>query len=94
MIWGVLGVLIGLLGGLAAVVKYLRGAEADKAALSLRTAEAQSGLERVRQMESAAADARQARRSRLDAKATAVRGPDDAARLLREVTGADDPTLN
>lgn len=93
-IWGILGVLIVLLGGLAAMVKYLRGAEANRAALSERNAELDLEQERVRQMEAAAADAMKARREKIREQAARVRGADDAARLLREVTGADDPNVN
>jgi hypothetical protein len=94
MVWGILAALISVLGGVVGVVKYLRRAEANRAALDTTTAERDFARGHVRQMETAAADARDARRTRLDEKATAVRGPDDAARLLREVTGADDPQVN
>jgi hypothetical protein len=93
-ILGVLGVLLALGAGAWAVVKYLRRAEANSAALGERTAELDSERERVAQQEKAALDAMRVRRKRLDEKAARVSGADDAARLLRDVTGADDPTVN
>lgn len=93
-IWGVLGVLIALLGGLIAVVKYIRGAEANRAALSGSTAELNDERKRVRQQEEAALSAMRARRKAMDEKAARATGADDAARLLRDVTDADDQTVN
>ena len=92
--WGAVAALIAVLGGVFAVVKYLRGAEANRAALEVRTAELDEERKRVRQQEEAALDAMRARREKINAKAARVRGADDAAKLLAEVTGADDPSLN
>lgn len=89
-----LAVLLVIAGGLFFVIKYLRRAEANAAALGERNAALEVESARVRQMESAAAEARKARREKLHEKAARVRTADDAARLLRDVTGADDPTLN
>ncbi len=94
MIWGVLGVLITLLGGTVAVIKYLRGAEAKSAALSEREAELDVERVRVRRQEDAALQAMRDRRKRLSEKATRVSSADDAARMLQDVTGADDPDVN
>lgn len=92
--WDVAAVLIILLGGAVAVVKYLRGAEAKAVALDERSAELNLEQQRVRQMEAAATAEREARRTRLRETAAAVHSADDAARLLRDVTGADNAEVN
>lgn len=91
---GVLGVLIALGAGVFVVVKYLRGAEANRAALDERTEELTTERARTAQQERAALDAMRDRRTRLDEKAARVRDASGAAELLRSVTGADDPNIN
>ena len=86
--------LITLLGGAVAVVKYLRRAESNDAALSEREAQLDVERVRVRRQEEAALEAMRDRRKRLSEKATRITGPDDAARMLQDVTGADDPDVN
>lgn len=88
-----LGVLLVVAAGLYAVIKYLRGAEGNSATLGTRNAELDAERERVRQMEAAAAEARKARRESLHEKVDAA-DSDDVDKLLRDLTGADDPNVN
>jgi len=92
-VWGALGALVVLVGSVVAVVKYVRGAEANKSALSERDAELEVEHQRQRQMDAAAQEARKARRESLREK---VDSADSAGvdKLLRDLTSADDPNLN
>lgn len=86
--WAVIKTVLAWLAGF--VIEYLRGGK-DTRALEERTAELEVERERVRRLEEAAAAERAARLREVDAEIAAADGADDAARVLRDVTGANQP---
>jgi type II secretory pathway component PulM len=89
-----LGALLGLAGVVSAVVYYVKKGLSNSVDLRQTDAALKQEQARVAALEAAAAEVRAQRRQDIDVATDHATSATDAARVLRDLTGADDPAVN
>ena len=90
----IVGVLIAVAGTIAGVVSYVRRGLQNKVDLAETGAALQLEQQRRAALEAAEAEERHQRRIGFDAQVVNSRTAADAAKLLHDASGADDPDTN